>query len=279
MSLLRNLLEESTESWALEILDGSTPEIDSLIITSGRIPRLGSIASSKQIDLNTVSSATPRVHFVDLYFKKQTLGKVVQFSQVTSLSVLLDSITSLLLCNFPSLRHFSVYLSYLEKLKAKELNQLLVAFGRNLITFLDNSDPSDEFLAPDNIWLNCPNIRRIQSGLRWPPNTHIPQSLRVFQISNKQFYHDPVSLVPRIPIAGLRRAGSVIVTFRGAWREAMVFDTDSAMSYMERLMDLGLSLYDITGVKFQDFIVRTLQHRKAGIRRPTPGWNLRYRYF
>jgi hypothetical protein len=53
----------------------------------------------------------------------------------------------------------------------------------------------------------------------------------------------------------------------------------SAMIYVERMMDLGFSLYDMTGVKFQDFIVRMLRHRKAGIRRPTPGWNPRYRYF
>jgi hypothetical protein len=168
MSILRNLLEESNESWALEILDGSTVETDSLILTSGRIPRLGSIASSQDIDLKMVSSAAPRVRLVDLYFKRPILEEVLQFSQVTSLSILLASITPLLLCSFPLLRHLSIYIASPGKLKAKELGQLLMAFGKNLITFLENSDLSDEFLAPNSIWLNCPNICRIQSSLAGP---------------------------------------------------------------------------------------------------------------
>jgi len=274
IALLRNLLEESTESWALEILDGSTGKIDSLILTSGRIPRLGSIASSLDIDLKMVSSAIPRVRFVDLNFERPILEEALQFSQVTSLSILLASITPLILCSFPLLRHFSIYTG---QLKAKELDQLLVAFGKNLITFLDNSDLSHEYLAPNSIWLNCPNIRRIQSGLCWPSDTHIPPSLHTFQIQEELFYLEPDSLVSRIPIAGLRNAGSTIIAFSGTWKETM--DHNDTMAYVERIMDLGFSLYDMTGVRFQDFIVRTLRHRKAGIRRPTPGWDLQYRYF
>ena len=189
------------------------------------------------------------------------------------------NITPLLVCNFPSLRHMSVYLVYPANLQVKELDQLLVAFGKNLITFLDNSSPSDEFLAPNNIWLNCPNIRRIQSGFCWPSDTNIAPSLRILQISNKLLCRDPVSLVPRLPIAGLRRAGNVMVTFRGVWKDFMVYNTASVMTYVECMMDLDLSPYDMTGVKFQDFIVRMLLHRKAGVRRPAPGWDLQHRYF
>jgi hypothetical protein len=277
MRILQNLLEESTEPWALEILDGGTAEIDNLILTSGRIPRLGSIASSLDIDLKMVSSTVPRARFVDLNFERPILEEALQFSQVTSLSILLASITPLILCSFPLLRHLSIYIVDSRALKVKELDQLLVAFGKSLITFLDNSDLSDESLAPNNIWLNCPNIRRIQSALCWPSDTHIPPSLHTLQIPRDLFYLSPDPLFSRIPIAGLRSAGSTMIAFNGTWKET-IYD-NYAMAYVERIMDLGFSLYDMTGVRFQDFIVRTLRHRKAGIRRPTPGWDLQYRYF
>jgi len=160
-----------------------------------------------------------------------------------------------------------------------EVDQLLMAFGKNLITFLDNSAPSHEFIEPNRIWLNCPNIRRIQSCLFWPSDAHIPPSLHTFQIHKRMFYLGPDDIDHCLPIAGLRSAERTIVAFNGTWREIMDYDTIHAMAYVERIMDLGFSLYDITGVRFQEFIVRTLRHRKAGIRRPTPGWGSQYRYF
>jgi hypothetical protein len=274
MSLLRNLLEGSTEPWALEILDGGSLQIDNLILTSTRIPRLGSIASSQDIGLNMVSSVAPRVRFIDLNFERPILEEALQFSQVTSLSILLDSITPLLLCTFPLLRHLSIYIADPGHLKAEELDRLLVAFGKN---FLDNSELSDEYLAPNSIWMNCSNIHRIQTGLRWPSDTYIPPSLHTLQIPREVFYEfEPLAF--RIPITGLRSAGSTTIAFDGSWKETMD-NTNYAMVYVEHIMDLGFSLYDMTGVRFQDFIVRTLRHRKAGIRRPTPGWGSQYRYF
>jgi hypothetical protein len=176
------------------------------------------------------------------------------------------------------LRHLSIYITNAGHLKAEELDRLLVAFGKNLVTFLDNSELSDEYLASNSIWLSCPSIRRIQTGVRWPSDSHIPPSLRTLQIPIELFSYDSDPLLSRIPIAGLRSAGSTIIAFNGTWKE-IVDDTEEGMASVGRIMDLGFSLYDMTGVRFQDFIVRTLRHRRAGIRRPAPGWDPQLRYF
>jgi hypothetical protein len=69
------------------------------------------------------------------------------------------------------------------------------------------------------------------------------------------------------------------MSFDDSWKKAIEYDRGSPMSYVTYAIDLGIPFYDLSGVKFQDFIVELLRNRKASIRRPIPGWHTEFRYF
>lgn len=54
------------------------------------------------------------------------------------------------------------------------------------------------------------------------------------------------------------------------WSELFQDNVTAAGNYTIYLIDHGLSVCDTTGLRFQDFIVGLLRHRKANIRKPPP---------
>jgi hypothetical protein len=158
----------------LEILEGGYPEMDNLILKSGKVTSIGTIFLSRDIALKTMSSIAPSVRFLDIYFDRQLSPEALKLSQLTSLSILVPNATTLFICNFPSLKHLSIYISSPILMTMKDLQQLLIAIGKNL---LDNSTASDELLFPEEVWYLCPTLGRFQISLTWPADARIPESL------------------------------------------------------------------------------------------------------
>jgi hypothetical protein len=276
LALIREAILDSNEPWRLEILDGGHPVIDNLIIKSGKIPSIRSISSSQEIELKTLASLVPTVRFVDIQFDRKNSAVVLKLSQLTSLSIIMPDVTPLLSCSFPSLKHLSISM---DSMTMEDFQQLLTVMGENLVTLLDDSFPSHGPLAPNEVWSRCPKLQRFQTTFDWPVDASIPESLHTLQIPLDRTSYQSSSIPSIIPIHGLQSVSSTVLSFNRYWRPAMEYNRSSAMSYVIRAMELDIPFHDLRGVRFQDFIVRLLQHRKAGIRKPVPGWDTEARYF
>jgi hypothetical protein len=279
VALIREAILASDEPWRLEILDGGHTEIDNLIIKSGKVLSICSIWCSEDIELKAVASIAPNVRFIDLYFSRKPSADALNLSQLTSLSILVPDVAPLLTCSFPSLKHLSIYTSSPSLMTMEDFQQLLTVMGENLVTLLDNSTGSDELLSPKEVWYRCPNLRRFQTSLAWPADAWIPESLHTLQIPFEIIPPQSYSIPSRIPIPGLQSVRKTVISFSEQWQEVMEYNRGAPMSYVTCAIDLGIPFYDLSGVTFQDFIVRLLRHRKAGIRKPAPGWDTEGRYF
>jgi len=280
VALIREAILASDEPWKLEILDGGNPEIDNPIINSGKVPSIRTIFSSMDLDLKTVASMAPTVRFLDIYFDQQLSVEVLKLSQLTSLTILVPNVDPLFICNFPSLKHFNICISAPMLMTMKDFQQLLLAIGKNLVTLFDTSTACDELLSPEEVWYQCPNLRRFETSLTWPADARIPKSLHTLHIPFDKGRDESSSIASRLPISGLQSARATVLSLSGAWRDAVNNNNRGfSMDYVTCAMDLGIPFYDFSGVKFQDFIVELLRNRKASLRKPTPGWHTEFHYF
>lgn len=141
--LVEASIYERAGPWSLEILEGGDSEIDRLILMSGKIPRLRSIACSRGIDLSIISSRVPSLQFLDILCDTSQLLQQFRMDRLTTMSIMLDPVTPLLSADLPSLKHLHIQTKIGSILPISDYLKLITTFGKNLITLFDRFHTSE----------------------------------------------------------------------------------------------------------------------------------------
>lgn len=265
--IIRNaLLAEN--SWSLQI-SRLVYRLTEPIIQSGKAPLLRNVLRTMHIlNAQTANYWAQNLRFIQGISISQT-DHCFRAPLVTTLIVMITSLEVFLLCKLPSLQHLSIESRKSRPFSSEEIILIVQSFGESLITFFDNSFHGAS-RVPQAIWSLCPKLERFQTSLMWLSKPYIPSSLRYLHVSKHMFYyswrkrHATPAMI--IPVASLHAAGINTVVLSQYWNS--ILDLHGAdYSCVVYAMNGGLTFRDAAGIRFQDFIVDMIQHKKRGVRR------------
>jgi hypothetical protein len=126
--IIRQAISERVEPWSLEILDGTTSEINRLLLQSEKVSSLKAIINQSGIEWKTIGQLVPNLLL--LYHHALFLQENVVLSRLTTLHVWSLSMAALPSCSFPSLKHVSISIFHRSKSNCKTLSTFLQNNGK-----------------------------------------------------------------------------------------------------------------------------------------------------
>jgi hypothetical protein len=198
--------------WAVTILEGGTPELDEMMLSSRKIPHLKSILSIYAQSLIHATHLFPSLTLA--LFEGVAVGQTsISLPSLTTLRVAEIAINASHSWKFGSLQHLSFRFN---AVTPGTFIEMLRSIGQNLITCIDDSLRSDEEF-PDETWSLCPRLRQIQTSFSWPTNTSIPTSIQCIRISADIIHStSEAPSLSRLPAMAILKAGIQNVRFE--WR-------------------------------------------------------------
>lgn len=258
--ILNKAISSSPGPWSLEILDGAIPEMNEVILQSNRISNLKCILGCDMHTIGQARALLPTLMLILADGRVTTLSmKHLKSSMLTTLRIDEVSLNACCTWDLPSLRHFSFRVDSLTPL---DFTNMLRSIGKNLITCMDNSRPTNAEL-PDEIWTLSPQLQHFKTSFIWPTCSSLPTSLFSITIPIEIVGWQEQPTLHRFPAIALLTAGITDVRFDWRWCPAVQYDV-RCLEYLLFGIDYGIFLRDEEGTSFQDFIVATLSYYWKG---------------
>lgn len=266
--LLNQAVTEETKVWNLRILDGQVLSFNQIILGSGKPVNIGAILYAPDGSLDSYGHFLSNMTFVDVWRLPIASGHCT-LTHLTTLILQKLSIDDILCYSLPSLKHISICRIDEPSHDPNNFLRFLQAVGTNLVTLLDDSEPSDAIL-PDDMWTYCPKLEIFQTSFRLP--SRLPVKPPLLRLSKSAFGGYRGFDNSRFPAEALYSAGMRLISLSMEWSALLRWNTIE-LEYVAYGMGYGLSFCDIRGVTFQDFIVGMLRYRKGPRVQPIPNWD------